>query len=71
MDKSRVFFARDLFLGGGWIERVAELLSFNVYVTIDLDVFDPSIIPSTGTPEPGGLDWLQVIGLLEKVAKDI
>jgi agmatinase len=70
LDKSRVFFARDIFLRDDWIERVVDLLSFNVYVTIDLDVFDPSIIPSTGTPEPGGLDWRQVIGLLEKVAKD-
>ncbi|MEE8300502.1 MAG: agmatinase [Desulfatiglandales bacterium] len=70
LDKSRVFFARDIFLRDDWIERVVDLLSFNVYVTIDLDVFDPSIIPSTGTPEPGGLDWRQVIGLLEKVAED-
>ena len=38
-----------------------------VYVTIDLDVFDPSIMPSTGTPEPGGLDWYTVTRYLRKV----
>ena len=37
-------------------------------MTIDLDVFDPSIMPSTGTPEPGGLGWYQIMGLLKKVA---
>jgi agmatinase len=40
-----------------------------VYVTIDLDAFDPSILPATGTPEPGGLDWYQVTGLLAEVAR--
>ena len=39
-----------------------------MYVTIDLDGFDPSLVPATGTPEPGGLDWYQVTGLLERVA---
>ena len=38
-----------------------------MYVTIDLDVFDPSIMPSTGTPEPGGLLWYDVLGLLKSV----
>ncbi len=70
LDTSRVFFARDILSEQGWTERVVELLSFNVYVTIDLDVFDPSIIPSTGTPEPGGLDWYQITGLLRKVAQE-
>jgi len=42
-------------------------LTKNVYITIDLDVFDPSIMPSTGTPEPGGLYWYQVIEFLKKV----
>src|SRR3989344_3466921 len=48
---------------------VIKSLSKNVYLTIDLDVFDPSIMPSTGTPEPGGLGWYDVVGLIEKVAK--
>ncbi len=70
LDMARVFFARDIFLRHDWIEKAVELLSSNVYVTIDLDVFDPAKMPSTGTPEPGGLDWYQVTGLLKKVAED-
>jgi len=45
-------------------------LSDNVYVTIDVDVFDPGIMPSTGTPEPGGLGWYQVLKLLRAVSKE-
>jgi len=70
VDISKVFFARDIFLKDNWIGKVIDLLSSNVYVTIDLDVFDPSIIPSTGTPEPGGLGWYQITGLLKKVAEE-
>jgi agmatinase len=69
LDIARVFLARDIPLRDDWIDKVVDLLSFHVYVTIDLDVFDPSVMPSTGTPEPGGLDWYQVIGLLRKVAE--
>jgi agmatinase len=49
------------------MEDAIARLSDNVFVTIDLDVFDPSIMPSTGTPEPGGLLWYQVIDFLRKV----
>ena len=44
-------------------------MSGDVFVTIDLDVFDPSIMPSTGTPEPGGLYWRDVLRLLELVSR--
>jgi len=70
LDIAKVFFARDILLKDDWIDKVVDLLSFHVYVTIDLDVFDPSVMPSTGTPEPGGLDWYQIIGLLKKVAEE-
>lgn len=50
-----------------WQEQVLDRLGEEVYLTIDLDVFDPSIMPSTGTPEPGGLYWYDVIGLVRKV----
>jgi len=69
LNLSKVFFAGDIVSKYSWIDKVVELLHPYVYVTIDMDVFDPSIIPSTGTPEPGGLDWYQVIGLLRKVSK--
>lgn len=52
-----------------WVDKIIDRLSDNVYVTIDLDVFDPSIMPSTGTPEPGGLFWYDVLALLAEVAK--
>ena len=70
LDTSRVFFARDILFRNDWIDNVVDLLSSHVYVTIDLDVFDPSIMPSTGTPEPGGLGWYQIVGLLKRVAKE-
>ncbi|MFC1548322.1 agmatinase [Candidatus Omnitrophota bacterium] len=63
-----MFFAKDIVNRVGWVDKVIDRLSGDVYVTIDLDVFDPSIMPSTGTPQPGGLDWYQVTGLLEAVA---
>jgi len=67
LDSSRVFFARDIVQGPGWAEKVVEKLSGQVYVTIDLDVFDSSVMPSTGTPEPGGLSWYDVIDLARLV----
>ncbi len=67
VDKRRIFFAEDIHSKRNWIGRVVSLLKGDVYVTIDLDVFDPSIMPSTGTPEPGGLGWYEVLELLKKV----
>ncbi len=52
-----------------WIERSVDALHENVYVTIDIDGFDPAAAPGTGTPEPGGLDWFQVTDLLAAVAR--
>lgn len=51
------------------IAKVLKGLTSQVYVTVDLDGFDPSLVPGTGTPEPGGLDWYQVIELLKAVAQ--
>jgi agmatinase len=68
MDSSRTFFAKDIHNNTDWIKRVIPMLSDNVYITIDLDVFDPSIMPSTGTPEPGGLLWYDVLALLKTVS---
>jgi len=51
-----------------WQEDVVAALSGPVYVTIDVDGLDPAIMPATGTPEPGGLSWRQLTGLLRKVA---
>jgi agmatinase len=65
--KSNVFFAENIAGKHDWIKKVLATLKGNVYVTIDLDVFDPSIMPSTGTPEPGGLLWYEVLDLLRQV----
>ncbi|MDH4029041.1 MAG: arginase family protein, partial [Nitrospirota bacterium] len=67
--QENMFYASDIYNTKEWIGKVAEKLTEHVYVTIDLDVFDPSIMPSTGTPEPGGLGWYDVIDLLETVSK--
>lgn len=67
LDKSRVFFAKDIYGRTDWPNGVVAKLSQQVYITIDLDVFDPSIMPSTGTPEPGGLLWYDVLALLRAV----
>jgi agmatinase len=63
-----IFSARTCRESPGWIDQVASLLTPHVYVTIDIDGFDPAYAPGTGTPEPGGLDWYQVSALLTKVA---
>lgn len=53
-----------------WKDAVTNILSENVYITIDLDVFDPSLMPAVGTPEPGGLGWYEILDLLREVSKD-
>ncbi len=68
--KGNVFFAEDIYNSKEWIGEAVEKLKKNVYITLDLDVFDPSVLPSTGTPEPGGLDWYTVIKLLKEVCKN-
>ncbi len=71
MDAGRVFFAHEICDGAdrGWIERAVSLLSEHVYLTVDLDVFDPSIMPATGTPEPGGMGWYDVLALIRAVCR--
>lgn len=71
LSKSRVkSYSADFVLEKeNFCEMICKNLRGDVYVTIDLDVFDPSIMASTGTPEPGGLYWRQVLHLLKAVAK--
>lgn len=66
-DESRIFYAHKIYNNDLWQEKAISTLSENVYVTIDLDVFDPSVLPSTGTPEPGGLTYYQVLHFLRSV----
>jgi agmatinase len=67
--KKKMFFAHEIHVSDKWIPDAVRLLTDCVYVTIDLDVFDPGIMQSTGTPEPGGLGWYQVLKLLWSVSK--
>jgi len=53
--------------GRNWEDKVIETLNENVYITFDLDYFDPSIMPSTGTPEPEGFMWPETTKLLKKL----
>jgi agmatinase len=63
----RCFFAQDMDHTGSWMEKSIEKMTDHVYISLDLDVFDPSIFPATGTPEPGGMLWYQVLEYLRKV----
>ena len=53
-----------------WKDKASASLSEHVYITVDLDVFDPSMVPAVGTPEPGGLGWYEAIDFLKGVVKD-
>lgn len=60
-------FAEELDGGEEWIDRAIAALGRDVYLTIDIDYFDPSLVPSTGTPEPGGGTWYPTLRLLERL----
>jgi agmatinase len=66
----KLFLAEDIYDNDDWMDDAVDQLTENVFITIDLDVFDPSIMPSTGTPEPGGLYWYQVIKFLRRVIEE-
>lgn len=68
VDKDNTFYAHAL--TGNWIEQVLSRLDGPIYITFDIDAFDSSLMPSTGTPEPGGLFWNETMQLLKKVLKE-
>lgn len=65
---TRVFYAKDIAGRSGWIDAAVDALTPNVYLTIDIDGLDPSLVPTTGTPEPGGLLWYEVLALIRTLA---
>ena len=71
MDRSRVFPAPRILQESddSWMDRAIDLVPEHVYLTIDLDAFDSSIMPATGTPEPGGLDWRTVNEFVHRLAR--
>jgi agmatinase len=66
---TRIYWARDIAGRFDWIDEAIEHLTGNVYLTIDIDGLDPSLVPTTGTPEPGGLGWYETLALIRKLAE--
>lgn len=67
LDPNRVFWGHRVTQNDDWMDSAIDLLTDDVYLTIDLDGFDPSIMPSTGTPEPGGLQWYPTLKFIKKL----
>jgi agmatinase len=65
--QTQIFYDFNMRQNADWIDRVVDSLSETVYVSIDVDGFDPAIMPATGTPEPGGLSWYEGLTLLRRV----
>jgi len=65
--RTKIFYDVTMRRDPNWILKVVESLSETVYITIDVDGMDPAIMPATGTPEPGGLSWYELLALLRAV----
>jgi len=61
----KTWFAHQLYKG--WSEKILHSLTENVYLTFDVDFFDPAVLPATGTPEPGGFFWPETLKFLKKL----
>lgn len=70
MDYDNVFFAHEMVADEFWMDKAVDLMTDNVYITFDLDALDPSILPSTGTPEPGGLFWYETLDFLKRIFEE-
>lgn len=66
---TRIFWAKDIVGRSDWWDAAVDGLTENVYLTVDIDGLDPSLVAQTGTPEPGGLGWYEVIGLIRTLAR--
>ncbi len=67
MNLDKTYFAHDMAIDDSWMDSSIDQMTDNVFITFDLDAFDPSILPSTGTPEPGGLLWHETLDFLKQV----
>lgn len=70
MDFDKTYFAHEMTTDDSWMDSAIDQMTDNVFITFDLDAFDPSILPSTGTPEPGGLFWYETLEFLNEVFKE-
>jgi agmatinase len=64
-----IFYAHEIHKDRDWIKKIISKLGRNIYITFDVDVFDPSCLSATGTPEPGGLYWQQVVDFFKVLSK--
>jgi agmatinase len=67
---STILWADEMWADDRWMDRALEALGPKVYLTFDVDYFDPSLVPSTGTPEPGGGDWYRTLQFLKRVFRE-
>ena len=70
MDEDKTYFAHEMAVDDTWMDSAIDQMTENVFITFDLDAFDPSILPSTGTPEPGGLLWYETLEFLKQVFEE-
>jgi agmatinase len=68
-ERARIWFSEDIHAGGWQPELIARLRGRRIYLTIDVDGLDPSIVPATGTPEPDGLTWSETLSILRTVTQ--
>lgn len=66
---TKIFWAKDIVGKTDWWDAAIDGLTENVYLTIDIDGLDPSLVAQTGTPEPGGLGWYETVGLIRTLAQ--
>jgi agmatinase len=66
-DGVTIVWADEMWEDDEWMDRAMEAIGDRVYITFDVDYFDPSLVPSTGTPEPGGGDWYRTLRFLKRV----
>ncbi|MCT4629876.1 agmatinase [Winogradskyella sp.] len=70
MDEDKTYFAHEMAVDDSWMDSAIDQMTDNVFITFDLDALDPSIMPSTGTPEPGGLLWYETLEFLKQVFEE-
>jgi len=67
MNLDKTYFAHEMAIDDSWMDAAIDQMTNNVFITFDLDALDPSILSSTGTPEPGGLFWYETLDFLKQV----
>jgi agmatinase len=71
LNREKCYFAEDIIGKTSWMaESIERMAHENVYLTFDLDAFDPAIMPATGTPEPGGLGWYETLTYLKMLFRN-